>query len=163
MPEIAIIFEKCGGQNKNNLMIHFMKMVKKGGLFGTYTFNFYINGHTKNDCDRACTSLKVLYRKQNIFTFEKCCEFLNTRNYVKVIQMFYEKCFELESSLNDLYNRPDPKTGNINHIFQVKTSRHILVIVKSSMARSSLKIVKRRKMPTSVHRGRVEPENVSNT
>ena len=34
--------------------------------------------------------------------------------------MFHENFFDLESFLNDLYERPDPKTVNINHVFQVK-------------------------------------------
>ena len=49
--------------------------------------------------------------------------------------MFHEKLFDLESFLNDLYNRTDPKTINTNHVFQVKKSRHKLFIVKSSMER----------------------------
>ena len=34
--------------------------------------------------------------------------------------MFHEKFFGLLSFLGDLYYRPDSKTVNINHIFQVK-------------------------------------------
>ena len=40
--------------------------------------------------------------------------------------MFHEKFFDLELFLNDLCNIPDPKTFNINHVFQVeKESSHI--------------------------------------
>ena len=28
MPEISIIFDNCGGQSKNNVMIHFLDMIK---------------------------------------------------------------------------------------------------------------------------------------
>ena len=90
MPGIAILVDNCSGQNDNNEMIHFLNMIKEGGFFGAYTLHFYIKGHTKNDSDRAFKSLKVLYWKQNVFTFEKCCEILNTRNNVEVIQMFHE-------------------------------------------------------------------------
>ena len=45
---------------------------------------------------------------------------MNTRNNVDVIQIFHENFFDLESFLNNLYNRPDPKTVNTNHVFQVK-------------------------------------------
>ena len=34
--------------------------------------------------------------------------------------MFHEKLSDLESVLDDLYDKPDPKTVNINHVFQVK-------------------------------------------
>ena len=126
MPAIAIIVDNCGGQNKNNVTIRFLNMIKKGGLFGTATFHFYIKGHTKNGYDCAFKSLKVLYRNQNVFTFEKWCENFNTSTNVEVIQMFHETFFDLESFLNDLYNRPDPKTVKFKHVFQVKKeSSHI--------------------------------------
>ena len=150
MTEISTLVDNYGGQNKNNSTIRFLSMIKEGGLFGMAIFHFYIRVHTNNDCDRAFNSLKVIYRKQNVFNFEKCCENLNTRNNIEVIQISYEKFFDLESFLNDLYDRPDPKNVNINHIFQVKISWHTLVIVKSSMSRQSI----RSTMPTVVHRGR---------
>ena len=68
--------------------------------------------------------------------------------------MFHEKFFGLESFLNDLYYIPDPKTVNINHVFQMKKSRHTLVIVKSTVVRKSLKIILISTMPTAVHIGR---------
>ena len=120
MPGIAILVENCCVQNKNNAMTRFLNIIKKGGFFGAATLYFYIKGHTKNCCDCAFNSLKVLYRKQNVFAFEKCCENLNTSNNVEVVQMFHETFFDLESFMNDLYNRTDPETVNVNHIFHVK-------------------------------------------
>ena len=95
-----------------------MNMIKEGGLFGTDTLYFYIKGHINNYCDCKFNSLKVLYRKKNFFTFEKCCEILNTRNNVEVIQMFRENFHDLGLFLDNLYDRPYPKNVNINHIFQ---------------------------------------------
>ena len=120
MPEISILVDNCGVQNNNNVMIRFLIMIKEGGIFGTATFHFYIKGHTNNDCDLAFNSLKVLYREKNVFTFDKYCEILNTSNNFEVIQIFHEKFLDLESFLNDRYERPYPKTVNINHVFRVK-------------------------------------------
>ena len=78
-PEIAILVDNCGGKNKNNVIIIFLNIIKEGGFSGTDALKFYMKGHTKNDCDRAFNSLKVLYWKQNVFTFEKCCDILSTR------------------------------------------------------------------------------------
>ena len=64
MPEISILVENCGGQNKNNVMILFLNMIKEGGFSGTYTLHSYIKGHTKNYCFHAFKSLKVVYRKE---------------------------------------------------------------------------------------------------
>ena len=66
--------------------------------------------------------------------------------------MFHENFFDLESFLNDLYDKPDPKTVNINHVFQVKNSWHTLVIVKFSMTRQGLNRVVIRLRSTAVHR-----------
>ena len=95
MPEIDILVDNCGDQNKNNVMILFLKMIKGGGFFGIANFHLYIMGHTNNDGDRTFNILKLIYRKQNVCTFEKCCEILNTINNVEVIQMFHEKQFDL--------------------------------------------------------------------
>ena len=78
MPEIAILVDNCSGQNKNNVMIHFLNIIKGVVLFGTDSLYFYIKRHTESECDRAFNYLKVMHRKQNVFTFEKCCEILNT-------------------------------------------------------------------------------------
>ena len=74
MPEIAILVETCGGQNKNNSMIRFLNIIKEVGLFGTATLHLYIKGHTKNDCERAFNRLKAIYQKQNVSTLNKCCK-----------------------------------------------------------------------------------------
>ena len=129
-------------------------MTKEGGLFETATLHLYIKGHTNNYCGCAFNSLKVMYRKQNVFTFEKCYEIFNTRNNVEVIQMFHENFFDLESFLDDLYDRPDPKIVNINHVLQVKRSWHTLVMVKSSIMRHGQNTIKKRTIPTATHKGR---------
>ena len=95
MPEIDILDDNCGGQNKNNLLIRFFNIIKNGGLFGADTLNFYIKGHTNNYYDRAFNGLKVLYQKKNVFTLEKFCEIFNINNNVEVIQVFHEKSFDL--------------------------------------------------------------------
>ena len=71
MLNIDILVDNYGGQNKNNVMICLMKIIKERGFFSTAIFNFYIKVHTKNYCDYAFNSPNVLYRNQNVFTFEK--------------------------------------------------------------------------------------------
>ena len=69
MPEISILVDNCGVQNKNNVMIRFLNMAKEGGFFGTAILHFYIKRHTNNYRDPAFNIIKLLYRKQNFFTF----------------------------------------------------------------------------------------------
>ena len=96
MTYIAILVDNRGGQKNNNVTIIFLNIIKEGGLFGTATLHFYIKGHTKNERDCTFNILKVMYWKQNVFTFEKWCENLNTRNNVEFIQMFHENFFDLK-------------------------------------------------------------------
>ena len=151
MPEIAILVYNCGGKNKNNVMVRFLNMIKEGGLFGTYTLHFYIKGHTKNDCDRSFKSLKVLELK--VPYFWKVLLNFEYQKYCWSYSNVPWKIFNSESFLNDICNRPDSETVNINHVFWVKNSWHTLVIVKSYIARHILNIIIKRTMPTVVHRG----------
>ena len=82
MPAIDILVDNCGGKNKNNAIIRFLNMINEGVLFGIYNLYLYIQVHTKNDRDHTFNSLKVMYRKQNFITFDKCCGILNTINNV---------------------------------------------------------------------------------
>ena len=60
MSEISVLVENCGVQNKNNVLISSLNMIKEGGFFGKATFHYYIKGCTRNNFDRAFNSLKVL-------------------------------------------------------------------------------------------------------
>ena len=40
MPKIAVLVDNCGGQNKNNLTIHFLNIIKDGGFFWGGHFAF---------------------------------------------------------------------------------------------------------------------------
>ena len=93
---MAIPVENYGVQNKNNVMIHFMNMIKYGGFFRTDTLHLYIKAHTNNECGRTFKNLNLLYWKKNDFAFDECCENLNTSNNVEVIQNFHEYFFDLE-------------------------------------------------------------------
>ena len=64
MPEISIPVDNCGSQNKNNVIIRFLNMIKEGGFSGIAILHFYINGYIKNDFDRT---FNRLLRRQIIY------------------------------------------------------------------------------------------------
>ena len=119
MPEISILAENCGGQNKNNVMICFINIIKDGGFSGADTLNIYIKGHIKITWTAHLTELRCCNRSKISLVLRSAVNFFSSQN-VKVIQIFHEIFFELEQLLNDRYNRPDTKTVNINHVFQLK-------------------------------------------
>ena len=61
MPENFILVDNCGGQNKNNVIIRFMNIIKEGGFFWTDTLYLYIKDHTNNYCGCTFNILKVMY------------------------------------------------------------------------------------------------------
>ena len=68
----------------------------------------------------------MLYQKKSVFTFKKFYGNLNTRKNAEVIQILHGKLFDLESIMDDIYDRPDLKIVNANHVLQVKKeSAHI--------------------------------------
>ena len=104
----------------------FWTLSRREDYLGQICFIYISRSAQTNDCDCAFNGRPVLYWKLNIFTFEKWCLILNTRNNVEAIQIFHETFFGLVSFLGDLYNRSDHKTVNINHVLQVKKeSAHI--------------------------------------
>jgi hypothetical protein len=66
--EINFVFDNCGGQNKNKMVLQFMVMLAKLNLAKIIHTIFLIKGHTKNDCDRLFNLLKYDYRKTNVYT-----------------------------------------------------------------------------------------------
>ena len=61
---IAIIVDKWGGNNKNNLMIHFLNMIKEGKCFETATLYLYIKGHKIVTATAHLTSLRCYNRSK---------------------------------------------------------------------------------------------------
>ena len=154
MPKIAILFYYCGGQNKTNVMIRFLNIIKEGGLFGTATLNFYIKGHTNNYYNRACNRLKLLYRKQMSLLLRS-----DVKYWIPEIILKLFKC-SMKTSLTWNYSWMisttelilKPSASIISPSW--KKSQHTLDIVKSSMERQSLNIIIRNAITTAVHRGR---------
>lgn len=66
--ELNIVFDNCTGQNKNNTVLCLVPWLTKMGYFKQMKFVFLIVGHTKNAADCLFNTLKLGYRKSNIFT-----------------------------------------------------------------------------------------------
>ena len=66
--ELNIVFDNCSGQNKNNTVLKLAAWLKQMGYFKKVNFVFLVVGHTKNAADSSFNSLKVEYRRENIYT-----------------------------------------------------------------------------------------------
>jgi hypothetical protein len=55
--ELNLVFDNCGGQNKNNMVLRMLLLLVKRGVCKVARAIFLIRGHTKNDCDCWFTAL----------------------------------------------------------------------------------------------------------
>ena len=94
--ELNIIFDNCSGQNKNNTVLKLAAWLKAMGYFLSVNFIFLVIGHTKNAADRLFNSLKIEYRKQNVFTMECLVDVLNTSESVSVIPTLPDDFFDYD-------------------------------------------------------------------
>jgi hypothetical protein len=66
--ELNLVFDNCGGQNKNKHVLRLLHFLVKTQVATTARAIFLVRGHTKNDCDRLFnTIMKKQYRKSNCF------------------------------------------------------------------------------------------------
>jgi hypothetical protein len=82
--ELNIVFDNCSGQNKNNTVLKLAAWLMAMGYFKSVQFIFLVVGHTKNAADRLFNSLKLEYRKQNLFTFDELARALDQSATVTV-------------------------------------------------------------------------------
>jgi hypothetical protein len=119
--------DNCGGQNKNNTVIRLAAYLVESGYFKEVEIVFLIVGHTKNACDRLFNSLKVIYRKRNVWSFTELASILDESWQVKVHQVKHTDFFDWTKHHNIYYNKiwdhnNDKAAINNNHIFHVDLS-----------------------------------------
>jgi hypothetical protein len=54
----TIYADNCGGQNKNNHMIRYLRSLVDSERVKTVSLYFLVKGHTKNNCDRGFGTIK---------------------------------------------------------------------------------------------------------
>jgi hypothetical protein len=115
--EINIVMDNCGGQNKNQHVLRLLNILVKRQLATTAKLIFLIRGHTKNDCDRLFNTMKMVYRKSDVFTPQDLVDCMQHEK-VEPIMVPPEAFVDWNGLENSFI---DPPSGHIqaNHIFQV--------------------------------------------
>ena len=114
--ELNIVFDNCTGQNKNNTVLRLAAWIAKLGYFLEVNFIFLIVGHTKNAADRLFNSLKVQYRKKNLFTFNQLVEALGTSRTVTIYPAVSEDFLDYGDLFDFFYKKLVCQIKQ-NHIF----------------------------------------------
>ena len=97
------MFDNCGGQNKNEMVVRFLMWVVEAGYFPLVQIIFLVKGHTKNACNRMFNLLKLDYHHTNTYTMEQCVENLNKNQHVEVSLMEPEDFFDFKMSIKYKY------------------------------------------------------------
>ena len=114
--EFNCIFDNCGGQNKNTMVLRLVPYLVEMGYFKKVNFIFLVVGHTKNAADRLFNALKQIYRQTNIGTMEKLYRILDQSKKVTVHRTTEENFLDIDAFLGLFYS---DLAGLIksNHIF----------------------------------------------
>jgi hypothetical protein len=117
---LTLIFDNCGGQNKNNTVLRMAPYLVEKGYFQKVKIIFYVRGHTKNACDRAFNQLKLRYHNQNIYTVPQAIKVLDTQPNIKAIATDSSHLFKYDDMIDKLYVKLEAGTIQNNHVFIVK-------------------------------------------
>ena len=131
--ELTIIMDNCGGQNKNNNMLRMSLLLVECGYFEKVTMLFYIVGHTKNCCDRWFSTMKLLYRKMDIWTFDMLCLYLKTHELIQINKFgdnWFEHFYDFFEFENRFYKPITAGMTRPGHIFTVENQRFTTMIIK---------------------------------
>jgi hypothetical protein len=114
----TIAMDNCGGQNKNNHVLHLAPYLVEMGFSHEVEFVFYIRGPTKNACNQLFNQMKLRYHTQDIFTSDHALEVLDKQDNVMAVDAAEEIFKNYWKFLDKHYN--NFKTGSIKkYIFRV--------------------------------------------
>jgi hypothetical protein len=113
--ELNVVFDNCGGQNKNNFVLLLVPYLVEMGYFQHVNFIFLIVGHTKNAADRLFNALKFVYRGSNVQTFQGLLNVCGASRHVTPIAVDNGDFFKYSDFLLQFYNTL--KDLKVQHIF----------------------------------------------
>jgi len=119
VPEINLVFDNCGGQNKNRMVFRLLVYMVKRKLCRVARAIFLVRGHTKNSCDRMFNLLKKEYRKADIHTPKDLFEILGNHESIRISKPW--GFFDWDAMENRFMKVP--KDVKKQHVFTVDCDR----------------------------------------
>jgi hypothetical protein len=115
--EINFVFDNCGGQNKNRMVLRLLPLLVKRGICNTARAIFLVRGHTKNDCDRLFNLMKKLYRVSNIYDIPELIKAIGDHDDVSPIAVVDGEFLNIDKMEDKFLKKP--VAIKANHIFEV--------------------------------------------
>ena len=134
--EINMVFDNCGGQNKNRMVLRMLTILVKKKITLLARAIFLVRGHTKNDCDRLFNLFKINYRQVNCYVPHDLERVLDNHESISVVRVQVRTDEEEGDFRNwDAFQEPRMKRPvNIkkNHVFEVHASKSDELITRES-------------------------------
>jgi hypothetical protein len=129
--QLSIIFDNCGGKNKNNFVLHLALWPVECSFFKKVEI-FYIRGHIKNACDRLFNQLKLHYHKKQIFPMGQMIESLNSSANITFKGASATNFFDHGEMFDEFYDKFPPSTIQQNHVLWVEEENPTKMYIKRS-------------------------------
>ena len=113
---LTIILDSCGGQNKNRMVLRLAMLLVEIGAYKAVDYCFLVAGHTKNTCDRMFNSLKVVYRRSDVFTMDQMVTVLGKCAKVYPVVVGPSDFKDFDALEDRLYKRLAAGTVNRSHM-----------------------------------------------
>jgi hypothetical protein len=120
--ELNFVFDNCGGQNKNRMVLRNLIYIVKKKIATVVRAVFLIRGHTKNDCDRLFNIMKKQYRRTNTYTPQDLLAAVR-HELVDPIAVPDNTFQDYDAHLNTYISVLPGGMTNINHVFTVDANK----------------------------------------
>ena len=134
---LTLVFDNCGGQNKNNMMLRLPLWLIDIGLYQEVKVVFLIAGHTKNVCDRLFKDLKKDCHKADIFSLKELVKLMNNNDKVTCMDVTHANFENWSGMFDDAYKKLESNTTNKNHVFSY--SKEDLAAIETQRVITSVK------------------------
>ena len=114
---LTLVFDKCGGQNKNRIVLWYLLYLVESRIYKTVESFFLVCGHTQNICDRLFKQLKRDFHHKNVYTMGQLMNVCNISDTVTPVLCTSKDFFNWDKHLDRLYKSPGSGTVQLNHIF----------------------------------------------
>ncbi|KAJ0396489.1 hypothetical protein P43SY_004331 [Pythium insidiosum] len=103
----TIYADNCGGQNKNSDVLRFLVLLVASGKLRSACLNFFVKGHTKNNCDRGFGCIKRAYVRRDLYTVEQVVDMIqnsSTGNEAVNLELQPGEFKDWKSMLEEIYH-----------------------------------------------------------
>ena len=128
--KLTLMFDNCGGQNKNNGVIRLCNYLTEMKYFKEVEVVFFIRGHTKNHCDRMFNAMKRTYAKDNVYTYTDLCDAWDSSSNVSVVPVLSEDFYKYDKMMNMFYIKIYDSQLKVNHTFSATLEKPTVLSIR---------------------------------